>query len=54
MSSVFFNLSPMRTDFSPEKLQELREKNAVDHVEAIDLGLEDIFKDFVKGKRAGL
>ncbi len=42
------------SDFSPEKLQALREENAVDHVEVIDLGLEDVFKDFVKGKRAGL
>ncbi|NLE37577.1 MAG: ABC transporter ATP-binding protein [Pirellulaceae bacterium] len=39
-------------DFSPEKVQRLREQNAVDHVEVIDVGLEDIFKDFVKGRRA--
>jgi ABC-2 type transport system ATP-binding protein len=38
-------------DFSPEKVIRLREENAVDHVEVIDLGLEDVFKDFVKGRR---
>lgn len=39
-------------DFSPDVVPAIREKNAVDHVEVIDLGLEDLFKDFVKGQRA--
>jgi ABC-2 type transport system ATP-binding protein len=39
-------------DFSAEKVEQLRRRNAVDHVEVIDLGLEDLFKDFVKGQRA--
>jgi len=39
-------------DFTPEKVQRLRDQNAVDHVEVIDVGLEDVFKDFVKGRRA--
>ncbi|NQT12949.1 MAG: ABC transporter ATP-binding protein [Planctomycetes bacterium] len=39
-------------DFSPEKVEEIRAANAVDHVEVIGLGLEDLFKDFIKGQRA--
>jgi ABC-2 type transport system ATP-binding protein len=39
-------------DFSTEKVQQLRQQNAVDHVEVIDVGLEDVFKDLVKGRRA--
>ena len=39
-------------DFRPEKVQQIRAGNAVDHVEVIDLGLEDLFKDFIKGQRA--
>jgi ABC-2 type transport system ATP-binding protein len=39
-------------DFSPEKVEEVRGQNAVDHVEVIDLGLEELFKDFIKGQRA--
>ena len=39
-------------DFSPGKVQQFRAENAVDHVEVIDLGLEDLFKDFIKGQRA--
>jgi ABC-2 type transport system ATP-binding protein len=39
-------------DFSPEKVQQVRALNGVDHVEVIDLGLEDVFKDIVKGQRA--
>lgn len=38
-------------DFSPEKVQQIRAENAVDNAEVIDLGLEDLFKDFIKGKR---
>ena len=39
-------------DFSPDKVQQIRAHNGVDHVEVIDLGLEDLFKDFIKGQRA--
>jgi ribosome maturation protein Sdo1 len=39
-------------DFSPEKVQQVRAMSGVDHVEVIDLGLEDVFKDIVKGQRA--
>ena len=39
-------------DFTAEKLQQIRTQNSVDHVEVIDLGLEDLFKDFIRGKRA--
>jgi len=39
-------------DFTAEKLQQIRAENAVDHVEVIDVGLEDVFKDLVKGQRA--
>lgn len=39
-------------DFTAEKVQQIRAQDAVDHVEVIDLGLEDLFKDFVKGQRA--
>jgi len=38
-------------DFSPDKLQQVRELNGVEHVEVLDLGLEELFKDFVKGQR---
>lgn len=38
-------------DFSPEKLQEVRSLEGVEHVEVLDLGLEDLFKDLVKGQR---
>ena len=39
-------------DFSPDKVRLIREQSAVDHVEVIDLGLEDLFKDLVRGQRA--
>jgi ABC-2 type transport system ATP-binding protein len=39
-------------DFTPETVQEIRAHEGVDHVEVIDLGLEDLFKDFVRGQRA--
>ena len=40
--------------FSTEKVEQLRAQNPVEHVEVIDLGLEDLFKDFVRGQRAAL
>ena len=39
-------------DFKPETVQEIGSLDGVDHVEAIDVGLEDLFKDFVKGQRS--
>jgi ABC-2 type transport system ATP-binding protein len=39
-------------DFSPEKVQEVRAIDGVEHVEVLDMGLEELFKDFVKGQRA--
>ncbi len=40
------------SDFSTEKVEQLRAQNPVEHVEVIDLGLEDVFKDIVRGQRA--
>ncbi|MBN1341894.1 MAG: ABC transporter ATP-binding protein [Phycisphaerae bacterium] len=39
-------------DFSPETVDRLRAANTLDQIEVIDLGLEDIFKDYVRGWRA--
>ena len=38
--------------FSPATLDFLRDKYPVENVEVIDLGLEEVFKDYVKGRRA--
>jgi len=38
--------------FSPDTVEYLKAKYPVDSVEVLDLGLEDVFKDFVKGRRA--
>ncbi len=38
-------------DFSPDKVEQVRTLNGVEHVEVLDLGLEELFKDFVKGQR---
>lgn len=38
-------------NFNNEKVELLRSQPAVDHVEVFDLGLEDLFKDIVRGKR---
>ncbi len=38
-------------DFSPEKAQQVRAIDGVEHVGVVDLGLEELFKDFVKGQR---
>lgn len=37
--------------FSADTLEELRAKNPVAETRVIDLGLEEIFKDFIKGQR---
>ncbi len=39
-------------DFAPEKVQQVRAMKGVEHVGVIDLGLEDVFKDFIRGQRA--
>ena len=36
----------------PGLLDQLRAENALDHVEVTGLNLEELFKDFVKGRRA--
>ncbi|MBN2295603.1 MAG: ABC transporter ATP-binding protein [Pirellulales bacterium] len=38
-------------DFTPEKVRQIQDQEGVDHVEVIDLGLEDLFKDFIKGRK---
>ncbi len=38
-------------EFSLEKVEQVRAENDLDHVEVVDLGLEDLFKDFIKGER---
>jgi len=38
-------------DFSPEVIHQLRADNTLEHVEVIDLSLEDIFKDLIRGRR---
>jgi ABC-2 type transport system ATP-binding protein len=39
-------------DFSRDTIERLRAQNRLEHVEVLDLGLEDIFKDCVRGWRA--
>ncbi len=39
--------------FAPDKAELVRNQPGVEHVEVIDLGLEDLFKDLVKGQRSG-
>lgn len=39
-------------EFSPEKVQQVRGLEGVEHVDVVDLGLEELFKDIVKGQRA--
>ena len=38
-------------DFSPEKVQQVRAIEGVEHADVIDLGLEELFKDFIRGQR---
>ena len=40
------------SDFTLDKVQQIQAQEGVDHVEVIDLGLEDLFKDFVRGRKA--
>lgn len=39
-------------DFTPETVQQMRTQAGVEHVEVIDLGLEELFKDFIRGRKA--
>lgn len=39
------------SDFAPEKVQQLRAENAVETIEVQDLGLEELFKDYIRGWR---
>ena len=39
-------------DFTPELVPQIQAEEGVEHVEVIDLGLEELFKDFVRGQRA--
>jgi ABC-2 type transport system ATP-binding protein len=38
-------------DFSPEKFQQVQAIDGVEHAAVIDLGLEELFKDFIRGQR---
>jgi ABC-2 type transport system ATP-binding protein len=38
-------------DFSPEKVQKVQAIDGVEHVRVVDLGLEELFKDFIRGQR---
>jgi len=40
------------SDFGNEMVQRIRAQEGIDHVEVIDLGLEDLFKDYIRGRRA--
>lgn len=39
-------------DFTPETVQRISSLDGVDNAEVIEIGLEDLFKDFVKGQRS--
>jgi ABC-2 type transport system ATP-binding protein len=39
-------------DFTQETVQQLRGAHTLEHADVIDLGFEDIFKDYVRGKRS--
>jgi ABC-2 type transport system ATP-binding protein len=41
-------------DFTPEKVQQVGALEGVEHVSVVELGLEDLFKDFIRGQRAAL
>jgi ABC-2 type transport system ATP-binding protein len=38
-------------DFSPEKVQQVQAIDGVENVRVVDLGLEELFKDFIRGQR---
>jgi ABC-2 type transport system ATP-binding protein len=39
-------------EFKPETVEQIRAQEGVENVEVIDLGLEELFKDFIRGQRA--
>ena len=39
------------SDFTEETMQQINSEEGIDHVEVIDLGLEDLFKDYVRGRK---
>jgi ABC-2 type transport system ATP-binding protein len=45
------NWSLTIADFTPDVVSEISTLDGVDNLEVIDVGLEDLFKDFVKGQR---
>jgi ABC-2 type transport system ATP-binding protein len=38
-------------DFTPAKLQQVQSLDGVEHARVIDLGLEELFKDFIRGQK---
>lgn len=38
-------------DFAPEKLQRVQAIDGVENVRVVDLGLEELFKDFIRGQK---
>ncbi len=38
-------------DFSPAVVEQVRSQAPVDHVEVLEIGLEDIFKDIIRGQK---
>ena len=39
-------------DFTPVPLEQLRAGQSLENVEVLDLGLDDIFTDYIGGQRA--
>jgi ABC-2 type transport system ATP-binding protein len=39
-------------DFTPATVQQIQTQAGVDQVDVVDIGLEDLFKDFIRGQRA--
>jgi ABC-2 type transport system ATP-binding protein len=41
-------------DFSPDKVQQVRSIDGVEQADVIDLGLEELFKDYIRGQRVAI
>jgi ABC-2 type transport system ATP-binding protein len=39
-------------DFTPQVVQQVEAEEGVENVEVVDIGLEELFKDFIRGQRA--
>jgi hypothetical protein len=39
-------------NFSNTQVEFLRDKNSVENVDVLDLSLDDVFKDYVRGQQA--